>query len=162
MTRTWRFAGLGWRGGRTRLRFLVTLLPFVFLRRFVFFLLLFSLLAFALFVWRPLPSGARFQLRHIDLAQMHRKAGRRGVVFHLGVFAFGIVELDYLRALGFCLFVDHVLVQFTFFIHSCTALSTEQQGHRTAAYQLYGEAALYLPLHAALWVRSPQLPNAQK
>ena len=141
MTRTWRFAEPGRRGGGTRFRFLVTILPFVLLHWFLFFLLLFSLLAFALFVRRPLPSGAGFQLWHVDLAQVHCEAGRRGIAFHLSVFAFWIIELDYLRTLGFRLFVDHVLMQLAFFIQPCMALSTEQRGHRTAAYQLYGEAA---------------------
>jgi len=115
---TGRFGEFARRRRRTLFLFLPFLLPLVLFRRFLFFLLL-ALSLRDVFV-RRLIGGTRFQLWHVDLAQVHREASWWGIVLHLSVFAFRVVELYYLPTLQLRLFVDHVLMQLPFFIHTCT------------------------------------------
>ena len=115
---TGRFGEFARRRRRTLFLFFSILLPLVLFRRFLFFLLL-ALSLRDVFA-RRLVGGTRFQLWHVDLAQVHREVSWWGIVLHLSVFAFRVVELYYLRTLQLRLFVDHVLMQLPFFIHTCT------------------------------------------
>lgn len=111
------------------LPFLLVLLSLVFFYWFLLFLLLFFVLPLPLLIRflrgvlvRKMIGGTRFQLWHVDLAQVYCEACGRGIVIHLSVFVFRIVEFNYLRTLPLRLFVDHVLMQFPFFIHTYTKL----------------------------------------